>query len=253
MGSRLSIEDFCKKLDPSSRSYQSVKEKMDTTIKAHPNTMCRPYSSYTILEISEINNETLLKNFNIRANYLSGYPEGLNEKLLFHGTPNYFQIIRDGFDVSFSRRGRQMFGRGIYFAEDSSKANQYVHKDCKCSQHGQIGCYMCDRYLLLCRVMLGATYEARSSVSLENIEAYYDSISAIPSEKRNLKYKEYVVRRSDHIYPAYLIKYRINEPNTCRQIVGILSIMCFLYLLYKFFKFFVFALILLWIIYNFNK
>ena len=50
----------------------------------------------------------------------------VNECYLWHGTKEdiFENICREGFDVRLARNG--MFGRGIYFAEKSSKANQYA-------------------------------------------------------------------------------------------------------------------------------
>lgn len=100
-----------------------------------------------------------------------------------------------------------MFRHGIYFAEDSSKANQYVFNNGCCPKHRRNDCYKCLRFLLLVRVMLGKTYHTTAvKTSLANLPDY-DSITAEPST--NLKYREYVVRKGDQTYVAYIIKYII--------------------------------------------
>ena len=51
-----------------------------------------------------------------------------------------------------------MFGAGIYFAENSSKSNQYVWGiggGTGCPIHKDKSCYSCKRQLILCRVTLG--------------------------------------------------------------------------------------------------
>jgi len=58
---------------------------------------------------------------------LNGYLVGeINERYLFHGTKsNIIDVIEHkGFDFRIS--GENMFGSGIYFAESSTKADQYA-------------------------------------------------------------------------------------------------------------------------------
>lgn len=55
-----------------------------------------------------------------------------------------------------------MFGAGIYFAENSSKSNQYVWGiggGTGCPVHKDKSCYTCKRQLILCRVTLGKFFE----------------------------------------------------------------------------------------------
>lgn len=187
--------------------YQKVKIMMDATIRNHAGSpMCKPFTSYQILKIQEIFNDRLKKGFKRRRRIMNKFNNGeINEKWLFHGTPEYSKVLDIGFQESLSKSGRQMYGKGIYFADDSSKSNQYVHQNHKCPRHDEVGCYECFRYLLLCRVLLGRTLKTTSQVVLENLPVNYDSITAEPSN--NLRYKEYVIRRGDQTYPTYLIKY----------------------------------------------
>ena len=73
---------------------------------------------------------------------------GLNEFYLWHGSSvaAIGAISEDGFDMSVSGKG--LFGRGIYFAECSSKADEYASPDRKGEYEG-----MCA--MILCRVVLG--------------------------------------------------------------------------------------------------
>ena len=52
----------------------------------------------------------------------------INEHFLFHGAPQEFieSIIKQGIDFRLSNEG--MFGKGAYFAESSTKADQYAGK-----------------------------------------------------------------------------------------------------------------------------
>jgi len=49
-----------------------------------------------------------------------------SEMALFHGAGNAYQKILDtGFNLTFAKESG-LFGRGIYFADRSSKSNQYT-------------------------------------------------------------------------------------------------------------------------------
>ena len=72
-----------------------------------------------------------------------------NERMLFHGSPFVPYIIQNGFDERHAYIGG-MFGAGIYFAENSSKSNQYVYGiggGSGCPEHKDRSCYVCCRYV----------------------------------------------------------------------------------------------------------
>ena len=60
------------------------------------------------------------------------YPE-INEHYLFHGTRDVKTIINQGLDTRLAGSGA-MFGPGIYFAESSTKADQYAGEEYVCIQ-----------------------------------------------------------------------------------------------------------------------
>lgn len=64
------------------------------------------------------------------------------------GSPFINAIIHKGFDERHAYIGG-MFGAGIYFAENSSKSNQYVYGiggGTGCPTHKDRSCYLCHRY-----------------------------------------------------------------------------------------------------------
>ena len=72
-----------------------------------------------------------------------------NERMLFHGSPFVPYIIQNGFDERHAYIGG-MFGAGIYFAENSSKSNQYVYGiggGTGCPEHKDRSCYVCCRFV----------------------------------------------------------------------------------------------------------
>ena len=73
-----------------------------------------------------------------------------NERMLFHGSPFVPYIIQNGFDERHAYIGG-MFGAGIYFAENSSKSNQYVYGiggGTGCPEHKDRSCYVCCRLVV---------------------------------------------------------------------------------------------------------
>lgn len=73
-----------------------------------------------------------------------------NERMLFHGSPFVPYIIQNGFDERHAYIGG-MFGAGIYFAENSSKSNQYVYGiggGTGCPEHKDRSCYVCSRLVV---------------------------------------------------------------------------------------------------------
>lgn len=67
--------------------------------------------------------------------------------ILYVGSPFIHYIIHNGFDERHAYIGG-MFGAGIYFAEHSSKSNQYVWGiggGTGCAEHRDRSCYSCKR------------------------------------------------------------------------------------------------------------
>ncbi|XP_028173938.1 poly [ADP-ribose] polymerase tankyrase [Ostrinia furnacalis] len=90
------------------------------------------------------------------------------ERMLFHGSPFINAIVQKGFDERHAYIGG-MFGAGIYFAEHSSKSNQYVYGfggGSGCPAHKDRSCYLCHRQMLLCRVTLGRAFQLMSAMKM---------------------------------------------------------------------------------------
>ncbi|VDK65945.1 unnamed protein product [Onchocerca ochengi] len=132
-----------------------------------------------------------------------------NEKLLYHGSPFIHSIVQKGFDERYSYMGG-MFGAGIYFAEHSSKSNQYVFGMAGngCSLHHNRSCYICVRHLLLCRVTLGRCFVQNSCNKMAHSPPGHHSVMGQP-RAGGLNYPEYVIYRGEQAYPEYVIVYRI--------------------------------------------
>lgn len=122
----------------------------------------------------------------------------VNEHYLLHGTSpaGALGIIREGFDLSRagSRTGA-MFGPGAYFAECSSKADEYAQQD---DFSG-----MCA--ILCCRVCCGRM-QRRLGRDRGEASAAFDGVLG-DREASVGTYREFVVFSQQQIYPEYLILY----------------------------------------------
>jgi len=142
------------------------------------------------------------------------YPQA-NEVLLFHGTKSNIVdfIIQQGFEERIAK-DEGTFGAGIYFAENSSKSDEYITPDsngfCK---------------LFLCRVCLGIPFVATQSlISIRRppcrngdigpcVHDRADSVLAECKRTGNQnatleRYREFIVYDRSQCYPEFLITFK---------------------------------------------
>ncbi|KIO25035.1 hypothetical protein M407DRAFT_76194, partial [Tulasnella calospora MUT 4182] len=145
---------------------------------------------------------------------------GVNEKLVFHGTPRHCRlgdgdnftnlckkttcslciILRYSFSVERAGtapdRNFLRFGHGIYTSSVSSKADDYTN-DHSNSPH---------RVVLVARAALGKSKVLRRNTqNLRSPPSGYDSV--LGEVGYDLNYDEQVLYRDDAIRPAYIITY----------------------------------------------
>ena len=93
---------------------------------------------------------------------------------------------------------------GIYFAENSSKSNQYVYGiggGTGCPDHRDRSCYVCHRQLLLCRVTLGKPFLQFSAMKMAHAPPGHHAVIGRPSVG-GLNFAEYVVYRGEQVRNA---------------------------------------------------
>ena len=145
------------------------------------------------------------------------------EVYLFHGTSleNAKLITQDGFDIRKARNG--LYGRGVYFAEETCKAHQYTKRI-----HDETGNIFC---MLYCRVVLGNTYnfsrtetgpslsgmvrpqpgDAAFSALADRSGEWYNSVrvgSQSDTARTPQVHREYVVYDAAQAYPEYAVFYQ---------------------------------------------
>lgn len=135
--------------------------------------------------------------------------KGCNEFFLFHGTKpaSAQKICMSDFrlDLSGSNVGN-LYGPGIYFAESSSKADEYATDD-------HDGLYKGLYAMLLCRVCLGnPIFSADVHPNASELQGKLDAggfHSIVGDRARAVgTFREFVIRDPRQAYPAFAIIYR---------------------------------------------
>eukprot|EP00927_Polykrikos_kofoidii_P086963 TRINITY_DN9897_c0_g2_i1.p1 TRINITY_DN9897_c0_g2~~TRINITY_DN9897_c0_g2_i1.p1 ORF type:complete len:539 (+),score=59.72 TRINITY_DN9897_c0_g2_i1:99-1715(+) len=139
----------------------------------------------------------------------------VNEFYLWHGTTpeGAIGISTNGFRLSLAgSRAGTFFGKGCYFAECSSKCDEYARE----GDSILAGVYA----LLLCRVACGNMFRITHS-DLSQIEqalktGEYDSVLG-DREASVGTYREFVVFDEELVYPEYVVLYerKYNSPRAC--------------------------------------
>ncbi|XP_062501197.1 uncharacterized protein LOC134178348 isoform X2 [Corticium candelabrum] len=135
----------------------------------------------------------------------------VNEFYLWHGTKEerIQAICQNGFDFRLAKYG--MFGSGVYFAEKSSKSDEYTDFRNK-RKEGK-------KYMFLARVMLGSHYLAAKTASdmrrppclvsscSDQFCSHQRHDSVIGDMPGRLKAREFIVYDHTLCYPEYLVTY----------------------------------------------
>lgn len=201
------------------KEFIAVEEEMQATIRGHRDNgqSGGVFDRYNILRIQKVQNRKLWDRYVHRRQEISEETQNQpsTERMLFHGSSFINAIVQKGFDERHAYIGG-MFGAGIYFAEHSSKSNQYVYGilgGIGCPTHKDKSCYICPRQLLLCRVALGRPFLQFNAMKMAHAPPGHHSVIGRPSAG-GLHFPEYVVYRGEQAYPEYLITYTIVKPET---------------------------------------
>lgn len=118
----------------------------------------------------------------------------VNEELLWHGTSqvNAEAIAEVGFHISGAHPHGARFGEGAYFAEDLAKSVSY------CSS---------GKYVLLCRVLIGAIYYTESSSEeCAHIAAKGSGKHSVLANPGRQGPREFIVLDEAQVYPEFVLK-----------------------------------------------
>ncbi|XP_059056370.1 poly [ADP-ribose] polymerase tankyrase [Achroia grisella] len=190
--------------------YVILEREMQASVRAHREHQGGVFTHYHVVRIQKIVNGRLWERYQHRRREVAEEAGSANERMLFHGSPFINAIVQKGFDERHAYIGG-MFGAGIYFAEHSSKSNQYVYGfggGSGCPTHKDRSCYVCHRQMLLCRVTLGRAFQLVSAAKMAHAPPGHHAVAGRPSSG-GLCFPEYVVYRGEQAYPEYLITYQI--------------------------------------------
>jgi hypothetical protein len=149
-----------------------------------------------VVVIEKVVNNVLEERYLVRQSEMIGYSPSTT-KLKFHGTSSraLHKILNHGFRIP---ENPGMYGRGVYFATDSSKSAQYSTDQTK---------------ILLCEVALGKSMivsTADHSLDFESVSALgFDSVYAPRNTKATsgVLFDEFVVYNKDQAIPRYCVTY----------------------------------------------
>ncbi|XP_063836754.1 poly [ADP-ribose] polymerase tankyrase [Ostrinia nubilalis] len=180
--------------------FAIVEREMQASVRAHREHAGGNFSHYNVVRIQKIVNGRLWERYQHRRREVAEEAGAAGERMLFHGSPFINAIVQKGFDERHAYIGG-MFGAGIYFAEHSSKSNQYVYGfggGSGCPAHKDRSCYLCHRQMLLCRVTLGRAFQLMSAMKMAHAPPGHHSVAGRPSQG-GLCFPEYVVYRGEQV------------------------------------------------------
>lgn len=151
----------------------------------------------SLLQMFKINNPPRKNRFD-RKKELFDLEMGKNTDIweAFHGTQFSRQIVKKGFNPNLCH-SKNRFGRGFYFAPESSKANTYAYGVNKgCPTHNDQACTTCIRQMLICRLAMGKVFMAKKFGAPP---PGYNSVVAYPENVRRLYYPEIAVFHEDQV------------------------------------------------------
>jgi len=189
--------------DPTPDNFRWVSSKFQDSIEPGSG-----YRSYVILSIKTIHNRDLYYRYKNDKRQIKRRHRRRrsNERNLFHASSSADEILKNGLDERYAKTSGN-FGAGIYFAEKSSKSNDYAFGlNSGCGAHNDKNCEKCTRKMFLCRVNLGKTLKTNQTMSGQaHAPPGYDSVTG------NLSTKEFVIYRREQAFPNYLITYKIKK------------------------------------------
>ncbi len=124
----------------------------------------------------------------------------INEKILFHGTSpkNIQSIVNEGLHKGESG----LFGKGIYFAENISKSDEYIMEDAD---------GFC--WVILARVCMGNPCITTKQKDISKIRKKNSLLAECKRTSRKkraflMRYREFVINRNSQCYPEFIVKYK---------------------------------------------
>jgi hypothetical protein len=143
---------------------------------------------------------------NMDPKYLGSLAADVNEFYLFHGTsPSSVDgIFNTGFQVSLAGSAAgTAFGNGAYFAECSSKSDEYAKDASGVTAKGKFA-------LLLCRVVCGNMRYVTSFDTAAHTTTKPPQYHSLLGDREAAvnTYREFIVYDGDQIYPEFAIIYK---------------------------------------------
>ncbi|KAG2465163.1 PAR10 polymerase, partial [Polypterus senegalus] len=180
------------RINESTMEYQDI-------VKEFYNTMNEYLNKIKIVKIEKVVNNLLYNQYILKKASMTGSAEGEVERTLFHGTSEHSvkEICIHGFNRSFCGKNATMYGKGVYFAVNSSLSVQDQYSPPNKDGH---------KFVFVVRVLTGdftrGTHEMKAAPLKENSEIPIRYHSVADSTRSP---SIFVIFNDTQAYPEYLI------------------------------------------------
>ena len=163
-----------------------------------------------VLKIKRVQNKILWKRYHNRCQLMRDFNTAyLRDELLFHGTrqnkPEQIYRGDEGFDMRFSGDG--LWGRGNYFAVNSSYSNSFAYRTNSGAKQMFAAWVLIGNSITLPpdSTLTKPPFIMDKSGNQETVQVQrrYDSVNGTTGGTR-----VYITYDNEHAYPAYLITYK---------------------------------------------
>ncbi|XP_028673864.2 protein mono-ADP-ribosyltransferase PARP10 isoform X1 [Erpetoichthys calabaricus] len=168
-------------------------------VKEFYNTINEYHNKIKIVKIEKVANNLLYNQYILKKASMTGSTEGEVERTLFHGTSEHSvkEICIHGFNRSFCGKNATMYGKGVYFAVNSSLSVQDQYSPPNKDGH---------KFVFIVRVLTGdftkGTHEMKAAPLKENSEIPIRYHSVADSTRSP---SIFVIFNDTQAYPEYLI------------------------------------------------
>lgn len=144
-----------------------------------------------IIRVERVQNARLYQQYEIHKLYLKKKNSSENEKILFHGTSNtnISSICKFGFNRSYCGVNGVAYGKGVYFALNSSYSHGYTSGS--------------PRQMFQCRVLVGESVGGNSSMNVPPNKSNGEPYDSTCDSSGTI----FVCYNDNQCYPDYLITY----------------------------------------------
>ncbi|XP_065344840.1 poly [ADP-ribose] polymerase tankyrase-2-like isoform X2 [Cloeon dipterum] len=188
---------------PNEDSYRTLERKINDEVKKNGTS---PVERIEIQRMVKLVDSNHWRCYSQRRNEVGQELGGsnFNQKFLFLTSPYVDQISVYGIDMARDAIDGT-FGHGIYLTQSALNASRYAfNSKTGCSAHQHTKCTTCTRKMIVCKVVLGKSYNSTGKVNHSELPRGYHSVQGVikghPSDV-------FVVYDTYQIIPTYYVEF----------------------------------------------